>query len=77
MRHRGDLGWEPTWPGPSRSAGSQVELDGVFVLDFSDGGVCVLLQEWWLAREESWARGFPATSPKQYLEAASSSPLLL
>lgn len=33
------------------SNGSRIELDGVFVLDFSDGGLCARLQEWWLARE--------------------------
>lgn len=34
-----------------RAAGSQLELDGVFVLDFPDGSLCARLQEWWLARE--------------------------
>ena len=34
-----------------RSAGSRVELDGVFVLDFAHDGLCEQLQEWWLARE--------------------------
>ena len=33
------------------SSGSQVELDGIFVLDFADNGLCTRLQEWWLARE--------------------------
>lgn len=27
-----------------------VELDGIFVLDFAPDGLCVRLQEWWLAR---------------------------
>jgi hypothetical protein len=34
-----------------RSTGSRVELDGVFVLDFADDGLCARLQEWWFARE--------------------------
>ncbi len=33
--------------------GWRVELDGVFVLDFSDGDRCHRLQEWWLARERT------------------------
>ena len=33
------------------STGSRVELDGVFVLDFAEDGLCARLQEWWLARE--------------------------
>ena len=33
------------------STGSRVELDGVFVLDFAEDGLCQRLQEWWLARE--------------------------
>ena len=33
------------------STGSRLELDGVFVLDFADDGLCARLQEWWLARE--------------------------
>lgn len=35
------------------STGRRVELDGVFVLDFSDGDCCHRLQEWWLARERT------------------------
>jgi ketosteroid isomerase-like protein len=33
------------------SGGARVELDGVFVLDFGDDGLCAQLQEWWLSRE--------------------------
>jgi nuclear transport factor 2 (NTF2) superfamily protein len=33
------------------TGGSRFELDGVFVLDFADDGLCTQLQEWWDARE--------------------------
>ena len=37
-----------------RSTRAQVELDGIFVLDFGhDERLCRRLQEWWLARERS------------------------
>lgn len=33
------------------STQARLELDGVFVLDFAEDGLCTQLQEWWLARE--------------------------
>lgn len=32
-------------------AGTQAELDGVFLLDFADDGRCSELREWWFWRE--------------------------
>jgi SnoaL-like domain len=46
---RGFARWWSTFA--DRSSGSRIELDGVFVLDFADDGLCARLQEWWLARE--------------------------
>jgi hypothetical protein len=40
--------WWSTFSVPA--AGSRTELDGVFVLDFAEDGLCARLQEWWLAR---------------------------
>ena len=34
----------------SASSGVRVELDGVFVLTFDDGGLCSELREWWHVR---------------------------
>ncbi len=34
----------------SASSGVRVELDGVFVLTFEDGGLCSELREWWHVR---------------------------
>jgi limonene-1,2-epoxide hydrolase len=34
----------------------QIELDGVFVLDFAPEGGCRHLQEWWLTREHAAGR---------------------
>ena len=34
----------------SASSGVKVELDGVFVLTFDDGGLCSELREWWHVR---------------------------
>ena len=31
------------------------ELDGAFVLDFGDDGLCTRLQEWWMVRSEGAA----------------------
>jgi SnoaL-like protein len=42
--------WSTYIHGPG---GKREELDGVFVLDFDDDGLCQRLQEWWLARETS------------------------
>jgi hypothetical protein len=48
----GARGFARWWSSFSDSVGeSRVELDGVFVLDFGDEGLCERLQEWWLARE--------------------------
>jgi ketosteroid isomerase-like protein len=46
---RGFARWWSTFV--DSATGSRVELDGVFVLDFADDGLCSRLQEWWLARE--------------------------
>ena len=32
------------------SSGARVELDGVFILSFDDGGLCKELREWWHVR---------------------------
>lgn len=32
------------------STGGSVELNGVFLLEFDDGGLCTTLREWWHAR---------------------------
>ncbi len=37
----------------SASSGVHVELDGVFVLTFDDGGLCSELREWWHLRTSS------------------------
>jgi hypothetical protein len=37
----------------SASSGVRVELDGVFVLAFEDGGLCSELREWWHVRTSS------------------------
>ena len=34
----------------SASSGVNVELDGIFVLTFDDGGLCSELREWWHVR---------------------------
>ena len=34
----------------SASSGVRVELDGIFVLTFDDGGLCSELREWWHVR---------------------------
>jgi hypothetical protein len=48
----GDRGFARWWSTFVRaSTGMQVELDGVFVLDFAEGGLCRQLQEWWLGSE--------------------------
>jgi ketosteroid isomerase-like protein len=39
------------WWSSFAEAGSRFELDGVFVLDFADDGLCTRLQEWWVATE--------------------------
>ena len=39
------------WWSRFAEAGSRIELDGVFVLDFAGDGLCTQLQEWWLGRE--------------------------
>jgi hypothetical protein len=46
---RGFARWWSAFADASTSV--RVELDGVFVLDFGDDGLCTRLQEWWLARE--------------------------
>jgi hypothetical protein len=46
---RGFARWWSTFV--DSSAGSRTELDGVFVLDFTDDGLCAQLQERWLSRE--------------------------
>ena len=48
----GDRGFVRWWSSFVRRATAlAVELDGVFVLDFGECGLCSQLQEWWLARE--------------------------
>lgn len=48
----GDRGFARWWSTfVRRSTGMRVELDGVFVLDFGEDGLCEQLQEWWLGRE--------------------------
>ena len=37
----------------SASSGVHIELDGVFVLTFDDGGLCSELREWWHLRTRS------------------------
>lgn len=47
----GDRGFARWWSEYiRRPGGMREELDGVFVLDFGDDGLCQKLQEWWLAR---------------------------
>jgi hypothetical protein len=46
----GDRGFSRWWCSFDLS-GSRFELDGVFVLDFADDGLCTQLQEWWAATE--------------------------
>ena len=36
---------------------SAIELDGIFVLDFSDEGLCRSLVEWWHMKEEGTTSG--------------------
>jgi hypothetical protein len=46
-------GFARCWSRVVRSGtGVHIELDGVFVLDFDESGLCSQLQEWWLAREQ-------------------------
>ena len=45
--NRGFARWWTTFD----EEGSRFELDGVFVLDFADEGLCSQLQEWWAATE--------------------------
>ncbi len=37
--------WSATFA--SASSGATVNLDGIFVLDFNDAGLCSRLREWW------------------------------
>lgn len=46
----GTRGFARWWSGFDET-GSHFELDGVFVLDFGDDGLCTQLQEWWAATE--------------------------
>jgi SnoaL-like domain len=39
------------WWSSFDQGGSRFELDGVFVLDFGEDGLCTQLQEWWAATE--------------------------
>jgi uncharacterized protein (TIGR02246 family) len=34
----------------SASSGARIELDGVFILEFEDAGLCRELREWWHVR---------------------------
>jgi nuclear transport factor 2 (NTF2) superfamily protein len=48
----GDRGFARWWSEFTESSGAtRFDLDGVFVLDFADDGLCTQLQEWWDGRE--------------------------
>ena len=40
-----------------RQGGSRVDLDGVFVLEFDEAGLCCTLREWWHRQETPGAAG--------------------
>ena len=46
----GERGFSRWWSSFNEGE-SRFELDGVFVLDFGEDGLCTQLQEWWAAQE--------------------------
>src|SRR5690606_40355446 len=37
----------------SASSGAVIHLDGVFLLEFAEGGLCSALREWWIVKVDA------------------------